>query len=235
MAKTYVLLHGAWHGGWCWVRVAERLRARGHRVTTPTQTGLGERRHLLSTEITLGIFIDDLVNHILFEDLSDIVLVGHSFAGNALSGAAERVRDRIKELVYLDAMIIEGGQTPFDNLSSDRVAERRRLARETSGGLTIPAPDPADFGVFDPADAAWLASRMTPHPISTFESPLPITGRPGNGLPARYVVCTEPIYTALEKVRQWVAGRSWTIQELATGHNAMVTAPDALVDLLDHG
>ena len=233
MPKTFVLLHGAFHGGWCWERVAARLRARGHRVTTPTQTGLGERRHLLSRDITLATFIDDLVNHLLYEDLTEAVLVGHSFGGNALSGAAERVPGRIAELVYLDALVIEGGRAPFDGLSAATVAERVRLAEETSGGVSIPPPPASVFGVLDPQDAAWLKARMTPHPLSTYRSPLPIEGPPGNGLPARYVACTDPIYLPLASARRWVAGAGWPVDEIATGHDAMITAPDALVEILD--
>ena len=233
MPKTFVLLHGAFHGGWCWERVALPLRARGHRVTTPTQTGLGERRHLLSREITLGTFVDDLVNHLLYEDLTGVVLVGHSFGGNALSGAAERVPGRIAELVYLDSMVIEGGMAPFDGLAPATVAERTRLAEETSGGLSIPPPPASAFGVIDPADAAWLEARMTPHPLSVYRSPLPIEGPPGNGLPARYITCTDPIYHPLESVRRWVARAGWPVEAIATGHDAMVTAPEALVDMLD--
>jgi pimeloyl-ACP methyl ester carboxylesterase len=233
MPKTFVLLHGAFHGGWCWERVAVPLRARGHRVTTPTQTGLGERRHLLSRAITLETFVDDLVNHLLFEDLTDAVLVGHSFGGNALSGAAERVPGRIAELVYLDAMVIEGGMSPFDSLPSDSVAERVRLAELSSGGLSIPPPPAAAFGVLDPADAAWLEARMTPHPLSTYRSALPITGQPGNGLPARYLSCTDPVYRPLEASRRRVASAGWPMEEIAAGHDAMITAPDALVEVLD--
>jgi pimeloyl-ACP methyl ester carboxylesterase len=233
MPKTFVLLHGAFHGGWCWDRVAGPLRARGHRVTTPTQTGLGERRHLLSREITLGTFVDDLVNHLLYEDLTDVILVGHSFGGNALSGAAERLSERIAGLVYLDSMVIKGGKAPMDGLSPDTVAERLRLAEETSGGLSIPAPPARVFGVLDPHDAAWLEARLTPHPLSTYRSPLPIEGPPGNGLPARYITCTDPVYHPLEAVRRWVARAGWPVEEIATGHDAMVTAPDALVEMLD--
>lgn len=230
---TFVLLHGAWHGGWCWSRVAGPLRARGHQVTTPTQTGLGERWHLMSRDITLETFTRDLVNHLVYEDLTDVVLVGHSFGGNAISGAAERVPERIGELVYLDSMVIQGGETPFDHLPPERVAERVRLAEESSGGLSIPPPPAAAFGVTDPADAAWLEARMTPHPLSAFRSKLPIHGAPGNGLSARYIICTDPIYEPLEAVRTWVHKTGWTIEEIATSHDAMVTAPAALVDLLD--
>ncbi len=233
MSKTFVLLHGAFHGGWCWERVAAPLRARGHRVTTPTQTGLGERRHLISRDITLGTFVDDLVNHMLFEDLTGVTLVGHSFGGNAISGAAERIPERIAELVYLDSIVIEGGVRPFDTLPAEVVAARTRLAEETSAGVSIPPPPAAAFGVLDPGDAAWLEARMTPHPLSTFQSPLPITAPPGNGLPGRYIVCTDPIYLPLEAARRWVAQAGWPVEEIATGHDAMVTAPDALIEMLD--
>lgn len=97
----------------------------------------------------------------------------------------------------------------------------------------MPAPRAASFGVTDQDDAAWLEARLTPHPISTYQSPLPIRGAPGNGLPARYVVCTDPVYGPLQGIRQWVRRSGWTLEEIATGHDAMVTAPGALVDLLD--
>ena len=112
-SKTYVLVHGAWHGGWCWRAVADALRAKGHRVFTPTQTGLGERKHLLSREITLDTFVDDLTNLIEMEELQNIILVGHSFGGSPISGVADRMPDRIGHLVYLDSLVLEGGQSTF--------------------------------------------------------------------------------------------------------------------------
>jgi pimeloyl-ACP methyl ester carboxylesterase len=187
----------------------------------------------MSREITLGTFIDDLVNHLHFENLSQVVLVGHSFGGNAISGAAERVPWRIAELVYLDSMIIEGGMAPFDGLAPETVAERTRLAEKTSGGVSIPAPPAAAIGVPDGEDAAWLEARLTPHPLSTYRSALPIQGPPGNGLPARYIVCTDPLYHPLQSVRRWVGRAGWPVEEIATGHDAMVTAPDALTEILD--
>src|ERR1700678_102881 len=118
-AQTFVLVHGAWHGGWCWSRVADRLRAAGHRVFTPTQTGLGERKHLLSKDITLDTFTTDIVNVIEAEELSDIILVGHSFGGNAISGVADVMPERIRHLVYLDSLVVEGDKSPFDGLSAE--------------------------------------------------------------------------------------------------------------------
>ena len=231
--KTYVLVHGAWHGGWCWRRVADRLRAAGHRVFTPTQTGLGERSHLLSKDITLDTFTQDVVNVIEFEELSDVILVGHSFGGSPISGAAERVPEKIKHLVYLDAFILEGGQSPFDVLPRDIVTSRQKAAQESSGGLSTPVPPPSSFGVSDPHDADWLKRHLRPQPLGTYTSPLNIKGPVGKNLPRTYVMCTNPIYPVLEASRTWVKKQQgWNWLEIATGHDAMVTAPDELARML---
>lgn len=232
--RTFVLLHGAWHGGWCWRDVAAALRARGHRVTTPTQTGLGERRHLLSAQITLETFVADLVGHLEAEELTDAVLVGHSFGGLAISGAADRVPERIRHLVFLDSMILEDGQAPFDAVPPEVAAARRALARKHGAGVAIPPPPVTAFGI--PEDhplAPWVARRLTPHPIGTYESPLRLRNPVGNGLPCTYIACTDPSYAPLAQVRDRVRGRKgWDWQEIATGHDAMVMAPAALAGML---
>ena len=231
--QTFVLVHGAWHGGWCWSRVAERLRASGHLVFTPTQTGLGERKHLLSRDITLDTFTSDIVNVIEAEELNDIVLVGHSFGGNAISGVADVMPARIRHLVYLDAMILKGGTAPFDVLSADVVAARRKAAEDSSAGLSLPNPPASVFGVLDAAAAAWVDRRLTPHPLSTYTSKLNITGPVGNHLPRTYIHCTNPSYAALQASRDWVKAQAgWRFAEIATGHDAMVTAPDELARML---
>jgi pimeloyl-ACP methyl ester carboxylesterase len=231
--RTFVLLHGAFHGGWCWARAAVRLRALGHRVLTLTQTGLGERRHLLSPSVTLETFICDLVNALESEELTDVVLVGHSFGGNAITGAADRVPERIRHLVYLDSSILESGEAPFDLLPANVVAERTRAARESSGGLSIPPPPPGVFGVPDGPDAEWVARRLTPHPFATFTDRLRLANPAGNGLPRTYICCTDPIYAPLEAARRRVRGKpGWNWREIATGHDAMVTKPDALAHQL---
>ena len=232
--ETFVLLHGAWHGGWCWERVAGPLRARGHRVTTPTQTGLGERAHLMSPDIDLAVFTADLVNHLLWEDLTEVVLVGHSFGGNAISGAAEEVPGRIARLVYLDALVPASGRTPFDDYPAEVAAQRIRQAEESSGGLSIPSPPAAAFAVTDPADAAWLEARLTPHPLHTFTTSQTFRDEPGNGLPVEYILCNDPVYLGpLVGVRARVGSLGWPVTEIATGHDAMVTAPGALIDILE--
>jgi pimeloyl-ACP methyl ester carboxylesterase len=231
--QTFVLVHGAWHGGWCWSRVADRLRAAGHRVFTPTQTGLGERKHLLSKDITLDTFRTDITNVIEAEELSEIVLVGHSFGGNAISGVADVIRERVSHLVYLDSLVIEGGKSPFDGLSAEVVAARRKLAEESSGGLSLPNPPPSVFGVSDAQDAEWVKRRLTPHPLSTYTNKLNIKGPVGNHLPRTYIHCTSPPYAALAASRDWVKAQAgWRWAEIATGHDAMVTAPDELARML---
>lgn len=233
--KTYVLLHGAFHGGWCWRDVAAPLRARGHRVTTPTQTGLGERRHLLSAQITLDTFVADVVEHLEAEELEEVILVGHSFGGNGISGAADRIPGRIRHLVYLDAMILEDGQTPWGRMRPEVAAERRRLVEDQGGGLVAPPPSPASFGVPDDHPLApWVRRRLTPHPAGTYRTPLRLANPVGNGLPCTYIACTAPWYAPLDWTRDWVRSRpDWTWQEIATGHDAMVTAPAALAGMLE--
>jgi pimeloyl-ACP methyl ester carboxylesterase len=232
--KTYVLVHGAWHGGWCWRDVAALLRAQGHRVTTPTQTGLGERRHLLSKGITLDTFIADIVNHIEAEELNDVILVGHSFAGSSISGTADRLGARIRHLVYLDSLIIQSGSIPFSILSPEVVASRRKLVAEQGQGLFLPVPAPSSFGIPEGHPGYdWVKRRMTPHPAGTFESPLHLSNPVGNGRPCTYIMCTNPVYAPLEGARQWARQqKGWGWREIASGHDAMVMAPEALARML---
>ena len=173
LSKTYVLVHGAWHGGWCWREVKKALRGMGHRVSTPTQTSVGERKHLLSKDITLDTFTADIINHIQAEELDDIILVGHSFAGTSITGAADKLPDQIRHLVYLDSTILENGQSVFSVLPPDVVAARRKLVAEQGQGIFIPAPPPTAFGIPENHPSAdWVKRRLTPHPVSAFDSPM---------------------------------------------------------------
>ena len=232
-SRTFVLVHGIWHGGWCWSRVAEVLRRHGHTVTTPTHTGLGERTHLLSASITLDTFVADIVNHLKWEDLSDVVLVGHSFGGAPISGAADRVPERIAKLIYLDAVIMEDGESWFGLLPPDLVADRTKAAEESSEGVSLPIAPPESFGVTDPDDAAWLAARLTPHPFATLTTPLRLEQRCGNGLPAHYITCTAPAYRPAALCRTRAEDRGWPISPLASGHDAMVSHPQETAALLE--
>jgi pimeloyl-ACP methyl ester carboxylesterase len=237
-AKTFVLVHGAWHGGWCWRDVARSLRAAGHTVFAPTQTGLGERRHLLSDAVGLEVFALDVANLLEAEELADVILVGHSFGGVTITAVADRQPGRLRHLVYLDGAVLKPGQSVFAEYLADLVAARRKAAVASPGGLSIPPPQPAVFGIPSGPRAAWVERRMTPHPIATYEQPLELRNPViGNGLPCTYIVCVDPIYAPLEVYRQRVKGfiaegLPWSWRELATGHAAMVLAPEALTEVL---
>ncbi len=229
---TFVLVHGGFHGGWCWRDVATRLRSRGHAVFTPTQTGCGERSHLLSEDITLDTFVNDIANVLIWEDLADVVLVGHSFGGIAVTGVADRMPERIRRLVYLDAAILENGQSMFGMLDPQVVAGRKAAA-QASGGIGIPPPAPAMFGISDPAQEAFVAARLTAHPLGAYSSSLNLAHPIANGVPAVYIECTNPVYAGLQFARDWVAANGMESVALATAHDAMITAPGPLAELLE--
>ncbi len=231
--KAFVLVHGAWNGGWCWRRVADLLRSRGHSVTTPTQTGLGERSHLLSESITLSVFIDDIVNHLTWEDLTNVVLVGHSFGGITITGVADAVPERIAKLIYLDGAILKNGEALFDLFPDEIVEARIKAANETSGGLTIPTPPAEYFGHTDPADIAFVERQLTPHPIATYKNSLAINGPAGNGLPTIYIECVDPVLEPMRVFHQRAREAGWPISEIAAGHDAMTIDPVATADLLE--
>ncbi len=230
--RTFVLLHGAWHGGWCWTHVARRLRAAGHNVYCPTSTGLGERAHLLSRDITLEVFVRDLVNVLNSEELENVVLVGHSFGGLPVCGAADRARDRIAKVVLLDAAILQAGQSVLGTLPA-QVAEQRRVAIREAGGVSLPVPPPSYFGIAEGPDAHWLRRRLTPHPAATYDSPLNLDKPLGNGLPVTYVAFTSNPLTSIASMREMARAQpGWKYLELKVAHDAMVSAPDTLAQLL---
>lgn len=226
-------MHGAWHGGWCWHRVADPLRAAGHRVFAPTLTGVGERRHLLSAQVDLETHIQDVIGVLEAEELEDVVLVGHSYAGLVISGVAARAGARLRQLVYLDALLAEDGQSWADAFPPEVAEARRRGATVTNGVKTIPAPDPEIYGFANPADTEWVRRRLTPHPYAPFEQKSRLGGPLGSGLPRIYVDSTEPAIAALATIKDRYRGKpEWPFVELKTGHDAMLSAPDELVGIL---
>ncbi|WP_245442800.1 alpha/beta hydrolase [Methylobacterium terrae] len=231
--KTYVLVHGAYGGGWIWRDVAAGLRRQGHRVFTPTQTGLGERGHLLSRQITVDTHIEDVASVIAFEDLRDVVLVGHSYGGMAVTGVADRMTDRIRRIVYLDALIPENGDTAFTILPAGMADARRKAAVEQGAGVALPVPGPEAFPI--PAGPAkdWFMQRLRPHPIGTYESPVRLTKPAGAGLAVTYVAYTAPALASIEPSRQRAKAKAgWEYRELAVPHDVEVPNPEKVVEVL---
>ena len=228
----FLLIHGAWHGGWVWNEISEILRYQRYSVSTPTLTGLGEKKHLLSSKITIDTFIEDVVNHIIFENLNNIILVGHSFAGSVISGVADKLKNRIQKLIYFDAVILKDGQKPFDIAPKELVKQRIELAKRFGNGISIPAPSADAFGVFDVKKSLLLEEKLTPHPLSTYQSKLTIKNEIGNGIPLFYIFCNDPVYKSLESSRKVVRKLKWPIFELNAGHDAMLTHPKETLNLL---
>ncbi|HEY7577893.1 MAG TPA: alpha/beta fold hydrolase [Acetobacteraceae bacterium] len=234
-AKTYVLVHGSWCGGWFFDPVADHLREAGHRVLTPTQTGLGERKHLLSKDITLQTFIEDISNVIEWEELHDVILVGHSSAGGPITGVVDRMPDRVRHVVYLDAIILQNGQSFFSASSPDVAATRRKQAQEVAGTSVIPPPLKvleSFLGIRDASVQDWFKRRMTPHPIATYETPLKLnTPTIGAGRPCTFVAFTGP---GPEPSRQWAKSQpGWKWTEVKSGHAAPVIVPEQVSQVLD--
>lgn len=225
----FVLVHGAWHGAWCWRKIVPPLWAAGHRVYAVTLTGVGERAHLLSRAVTLDTHIADVVAVIETEELLDPIVVGHSYGGVVITGVADRLAARLRRLVYLDAVVLHPGES-WSSAHPAEVQVARRQAIAEHG--VLPAPDPTLFGLSG-ADRAWVARRQTPHPGSVYDSPLNFDPQRLQGLPRTFIDCTSPalatIATARERVRH---EPGWDVLEIATGHDAMISAPQALLEIL---
>jgi pimeloyl-ACP methyl ester carboxylesterase len=232
-ARTFVLVHGAGHGGWLWARVRDRLCAKGHRVFTPTLTGLGERSHLLGPSVTLETHITDVVNVFAWEDLSDAVLVGHSYAGWVVSGAMERLEARVSALVYLDAFLPDDGQRGVDFLNEAQT-EAFDAARE-KGEVSRPGPNSTALRIQRPEDAAWVDSKITPQPIGVSLDALKLTGardRVATKLYVRTPLFPQPRFDAA--LARCQADPTWKTAIMENcGHDPMVDDPDGVVALLE--
>lgn len=227
---TFVLVSGAWHGGWCWQRVVPGLLRAGHDVHTPTLTGLSDRAHLVSPAVGLDTHIDDVVGHLEGYDLTDVILVGHSYAGQVITGIADRVPERIRRRVHLDGFIGDG--RPAIELLPEHVAHHyHESVAEAGFGWLIPPRPLEKLGITLDTDRAWLEPRLTPHPWKTYTDPLPLTGR-YQEVPGVYVECVEWM-RVFRGFHEQAKEAGWDTYEIPTGHEAMVTAPDELVAVLD--
>jgi pimeloyl-ACP methyl ester carboxylesterase len=229
MPATFVLVHGAWHGGWCYARVADVLRARGHRVFTPTMTGLGERSHLASAEITLSTHVSDIVNVLKYEDLRDVVLCGHSYGGLVISGVVEAVPERIAALVYLDAFVPEDGQSLHDLVPE---AQRARQVDAANGTGFIPPIRAEVFGVNE-RDRAYVDVKCVPHPLETMRERLVLTGARERVPHKTYLRAGNYRSIPFDAARErFTASPGWVVDAIPAGHDVMLDAPEELAHAL---
>jgi len=229
---TFVLVHGAWHGGWCWKKVVPLLRAAGHAVYTPTLTGVGERAHLRSQNVGMATLIQDIVSVIEYEDLEDVVLLGHSYGGMMVVGVSDRIPQRLSHLVFLDALVPENGQS-LKTMSPDYYKELKALHDAEGGDWYAPVPD-WNFGVTDPEDLKWLRSKLTPaSPLPTLEDPITLTNPQALALPRTYILCNENgVKSGFAGFAESASAKGWRVVEVNTGHDAMISAPEELTSIL---
>ncbi len=225
----YVLVHGAWSGAWCWKKLLPAFWAGGHRAFAVSLSGVGERAHTLSSAITLSTHIADVAAVIDAEELEGAVLVGHSYAGMVITGVADRRAARIGHLVYVDAVVPQPGEC----WSSGHTPETRAARREAiAANGWLPPPDPAIFGLAG-VDRDWVARRQTPQPGGVYDAPLEFDARRVAALPRSFVDCSSPALATIEASRRRVRTEpGWTVHEIATGHDPMISAPVALLDIL---
>jgi pimeloyl-ACP methyl ester carboxylesterase len=229
---TFLVCHGAWSAGWAWKKMRPLLRAKGHELFTPTYTGLGERSHLARRDIDLETHIADVLGVLKYEDLRDVILVGHSYGGMVATGVADRASERIAHLVYVDAFAPRDGQSLLDLQAEENRRNVREAAnREGEGWRVPPSPIPSDTAE---ADLPWLLERRAMQPLQTFEQKIRLTGAVDK-LPRTYIYCTisrpGDVFRQFRERARTEPG--WTCIDLNASHSPNVTAPEALAGILD--
>jgi pimeloyl-ACP methyl ester carboxylesterase len=225
--STFVLIHGAWHGGWCWRFVRPLLK--DHQVFTPSLTGLGERSHLARPDVDLDTHIADVVSLLEMEDLREVVLVGHSYGGMVVTGAADRVPARIRRLVYLDAFVPENGKCLLDYAVPERAA-RMREEGERAGSVT---PPPLSlWGLTRQEHLDFVKPREVRHPFGTMKQAIRLEGNTER-LPKTFIYCSSPATGSFDQfAARYRNAAGWTFFELPTGHDAMILMPERVAELL---
>jgi pimeloyl-ACP methyl ester carboxylesterase len=229
--STFLLVPGAWLGGWCWRYVAADLHAAGHRVIPATLTGLGERSHLLSREIGLDTHILDIIGLFQYRNLHDVILVGHSYGGTVITGVADRAPERVRRLVYLDASVPRDGESNDDVIGPTMAAQLRASAMSEGDGWKVP-PAPYVIGrLSEHPLREWVAARLKPHPLRPLSEPVHLSSPKAAALPRAFIQTTQSdLYRGLiARARQ----ADWHCQEIAGGHYAMITEPKAVAAALN--
>ncbi|BAH31534.1 alpha/beta fold hydrolase [Rhodococcus erythropolis] len=233
---TFVLVHGGRHGGWSWQRVADRLRAEGHGVYAPTLTGLGDRAHLASREVGLDTHVKDLVAVFEFEDLTDVVLVMHSYGGMVGSGATEVIGDRVRSVVFLDAVMPRSGESVLDLQPPGREERIRGTVEREGDGWLVPASDASYWGITDPDDLAWVNPRITAQPFKTYTDRLGEVRRVWEK-PTVFILCQNAdgvahIDSARALERSHSGDSNFELWTLVASHDAMVTHTEDVAGML---
>ena len=231
--RTFLLVHGSWHGGWCWSRLAPLLEEAGHRVLTPSLTGHGDRKHLLSPSVGLETHVEDIVNLLTYEDLRDVVLLGHSYGGMVVAGAADRAAERIGMLVYLDAHVPANGQSMCSLIGPEVEARlKARVDAEGFGWLVPPSPA-ATFGTADDEGGEWIDRMAMPMTWKCYRQPITIEGRLKDVKRNAYIRCSNHKRPYFEAAADRHRGKpGWQVRDLPAAHNVMITHPKLLADTL---
>lgn len=228
--RTFLVAHGAWSAGWSWKKMHPLMQASGHRLLVPTYTGLGEREHLASQEVNLETHIQDLLGVIKFEELNDFVLLAHSYGGMVATGVADRVPERIRRVIYLDAFVPQDGQSLFDLSNEATLAQFRKGLAEGDGWRVQPMPIPADTS---PEDKQWVERFRMPQPLHCFDMPLKLqqgdTKLPRSYIYAKKAAPGDPFRQFAERAQK----EGWDYREIDASHSAQITAPQELAGLLD--
>jgi pimeloyl-ACP methyl ester carboxylesterase len=235
--STYLLVHGAWHSGQAWERVVPLLTSAGHRVLAPSLTGHGDKAQLLSREVGLDTHVDDIVGLIVEQDLTEVILVGHSYAGLVISAVANQVPEQIAELVFLDAMVPVDGETAVDVMPVTQVMID--LAAKAGSDWRIPPPEyPGSlglFGVTDPADVAWLRTMLSDESVRCLQQPVRLDNPAVTKIPRTHIHCVAGLpegYSRRPVPAIQPNGTPAQVWELQTGHDSMITMPVELTELL---
>jgi pimeloyl-ACP methyl ester carboxylesterase len=239
--NTYVLVHSAWHGGWCWKKLIALLRARGHEVHAPTLTGLGERAHLARRDVGLGTHVDDVVNVLECENLNEVILVGHSSSGAVITGVADRVPQCLAHVVYLDAFVPGNGQTLMDLIPAERRQGVEQRVKSEGEGWLLPslAPMPWDefllkaWKITEEADRRWMLPRLAPTPYKVFKDPVRCPNSDSTPLERTFIRCLQwPNATFDAHLAHARGAIGWRHHELATSHEPFITHPELLAEVL---